>query len=94
MRIIFDGRYQKHCFNMLEADEAYHVEADVEEGRFSLPIFEAPFAVENEGGSITLRFQQEAVVLTNAPVSVRLEETQFRSDDCIYIDFIGTVQLA
>ncbi len=29
MRIIFDGRYQRHCFNMLEADEAYHVEIDV-----------------------------------------------------------------
>ena len=94
MRIIFDGRYQKHCFNMLEADEAYHVEVDVEEGKFSLQIFEAPFAVDKDGSNIILRFQQEQVALTNAPVSVRLEETQFRSGDCIYIDFIGTVQLA
>ena len=93
MRIIFDGRYQKHCFNVLEADEAYHIGVDVNEGSFSLPIFEAPFAVDKDGNNIILRFQQEQVVLTNTPVSVRLEETQFCSGDCIYIDFIGTVQL-
>ena len=94
IRIIFDGRYQKHCFNMLEADEAYHVEADVEENRFSLQIFEAPFAVEKDGSNFLLRFRQEQVALTDTPVSVRLEETQFHSGDCIYIDFIGTIQLA
>lgn len=94
MHIIFDGRYQKHCFNMLEADEAYHIEVDVEKDSFSLGIFEAPFSVHIEDGSIILCFRQERLVLTNTPVSVHLEETQFRSGDCIYIDFIGTVQLA
>ncbi len=93
MKIIFAGKHIKHCFNILITDELYSITVDVQDGEFKLPIFKEPFAINIQENKTTLTFKNEQFVLTKSPLNIHLEEYQEMSSDCIYIDFIGTVQL-